>query len=97
MNINRTFSLPVATAMKLKGERNQSRTVTKAVNKYLSDREEFSLADVPLFQLMSAVAARTDDESLKVLLYNKIKESQSRKNPRGINDIPWKGPPSGKR
>lgn len=93
MNINRTFSLPVATAMKLKGERNQSRTVTKAVNKYLADREEFSLSDVPLFQLMSAVAARTDDESLKVLLYNKIKASNSRKNPRTLRDIKWKTPP----
>lgn len=74
MNINRTFSLPVATAMKLKGERNQSRTVTKAVNKYLRDQEDFSMADVPLSQLMSALAARTDDESLKVLLYSKIKD-----------------------
>jgi len=79
MNINRTFSLPVATAIKLKTERNQSRTVTKAVNKYLADREEFSLQDVPLFQLMSAVAARTDDESLKVLLYNKIKDGSKEK------------------
>jgi len=82
--------------MKLKGERNQSRTVTKAVNKYLSDQEDFSLVDVPLNQLMSAVADRTDDESLKVLLYNKIKESKSRKNPRTLNDIKWKGPPSRK-
>ena len=93
MNINRTFSLPVSTAMKLKGERNQYRTVTKAVNKYLSDREDFSLKDVPIWSLMSQVADRTDDEALKVLLYNKIKELNSRKNPARINDINWKAPP----
>ena len=92
MNINRTFSIPVATAMKLKGERNQSRTVTRAVNKYLSDREDFSLKDVPIWSLMSQVADRTDDEALKLLLYNKIKEINSKRNPVSINEINWKGP-----
>jgi hypothetical protein len=73
MRINRTFSLPVPLVIKMKSLRNQSATVERAVSKYLNEKEEFELGDLPLFQLMSAVAARTDDESLKVLLYSKIK------------------------
>lgn len=69
MNINRTFSLPVATAMKLKGEKNQSRVVTRAVNKYLSDREDFSISDVPLRQAMRALQVRDDcPEGIKALI-----------------------------
>ena len=80
--------------MKLKGERNQSRTVTKAVNKYLKEREAFSIADVPIHVLMSQLADRTDDDSLKLLLYNKISETNRKKNPRSLSDIKWKGPPA---
>jgi hypothetical protein len=93
MNINRTFSLPVSTAMKLKGERNQSRTVTKAVNKYLSDQQDFSLADVPIRQLMAAIHARDDcPETLKAVLLIEL-NNKPKKNPRRINDIKWKTPP----
>lgn len=69
MNINRTFSLPVATAMKLKGERNQSRTVTKAVTKYLDDRDDFSIADMPLRQILAALSNRNDcPDGIKALI-----------------------------
>ena len=92
MNINRTFSLPVATAMKLKGERNQSRTVTKAVNKYLSDLQDFSVGDVPIRQLMAALQARDDcPETLKAILLIEL-NNKPKKNPRSINDIKWKAP-----
>lgn len=85
MNINRTFSLPVATAMKLKGERNQSRTVTKAVNKYLSDRDDFNLGDVPIRQLMAALQHRNDcPEHIKAVLLLELTnkpEEKSRPSP----------------
>jgi len=92
MNINRTFSLPVSTAMKLKGERNQSLTVTKAVNKYLSDQQDFSLADVPIRQLMAALHARDESsEALKAILLIELKANKQ--NPRSLSEIKWKGPP----
>jgi len=94
MRMTKTFSLDVKTIIKLKACRNQSAVVERAVNKYLNEKEEFDMGDVPLFQLMSAVAARTSDESLKLLLYNKIKESQNKKSPRSINEIKWKAPKS---
>ena len=77
MNINRTFSIPVATAMKLKGERNQSAIVTRAVNKYLSDRDDFSIGDVPIRQLMAALHAREDcPDHLKAILLLELKQKQ---------------------
>lgn len=69
MNINRTFSLPVATAMKLKGERNQSRTVTRAVNKYLDEKEEYSPSDLPTRQIMLVLRLREDcPKAIRVLI-----------------------------
>ena len=69
MNINRTFSLPVATAMKLKAERNQSRTVTRAVNKYLDEKEEYSPSDLPTRQIMLVLRLREDcPQSIRVLI-----------------------------
>ena len=94
MKVNRTYSIDVSLVQALRSKRNQSDTVCRALRLYLAGEDEFSISDVPLFQLMAALAARTDDESLKVLLYNKIKESQAKKNPRSINDIKWKGPPT---
>jgi hypothetical protein len=94
MKVNRTYSIDVSLVQALRSKRNQSDTVCRALRLYLAGEEEFSITDVPLFQLMAALAARTDDESLKVLLYNKIKEAQAKKNPRSINEIKWKGPPN---
>ena len=69
MNINRTFSIPVATAMKLKAERNQSRTVTKAVNKYLDEKEEYSPSDLPTRQIMLVLRLRKDcPAAIRVLI-----------------------------
>jgi len=69
MNINRTFSIPVATAVKLKGERNQSRTVTKAVNKYLKEKSEFDLTDATTRSLMAVISNRVDTpEYIKVII-----------------------------
>jgi len=69
MNINRTFSIPVATAVKLKAERNQSRTVTRAVNKYLDEKEEYSPSDLPTRQIMLVLRLREDcPQSIRVLI-----------------------------
>ena len=69
MNINRTFSIPVSTAMKLKGERNQSRTVTRAVNKYLDEKEEYSPSDLPTRQIMLVLRLREDcPEAIRTLI-----------------------------
>ena len=94
MKVNRTYSIDVSLVQALRSKRNQSDTVCRALRLYLAGEDEFSIADVPLFQLMAAVAARTDDESLSVLLYGKIKDAQAKKNPRSLNDIKWKGPPT---
>lgn len=65
--------------MKLKGERNQSRTVTKAVNKFLSDREDFSMADVPIRNLMAALHARDEcPEHLKAILLIELNQKEAK-------------------
>ena len=76
MRINRTFSLPVSLAIKLKTERNQSRTVSRAVEKYLNDREEFSPADIPIRQLFAAIHARDEcpDHIKAVILHELTKK-----------------------
>ena len=75
MNINRTFSIPVATAMKLKAERNQSRTVTKAVNKYLDEKAEYSPSDLPTRQIMLVLRLREDcPAAIRVLIDNYFDE-----------------------
>ena len=73
MRINRTFSIPVSLAIKLKTERNQSKTVARAVTKDLNEREEFSPADVPIRQLLAALTAREDcPEHLKALILHEL-------------------------
>ena len=69
MKINRTFCLPVPTAMKLKAVRNQSALVTKAVNKYLDAKDSYDLSDATTRSLMAVVSNREDTpEYIKVIL-----------------------------
>ena len=69
MKINRTFCLPVPTAMKLKAVRNQSALVTKAVNKYLDEKDSYDLSDATTRSLMAVVSNREDTpEYIKVIL-----------------------------
>ena len=83
MKVNRTYSIDVDLVQALRSKRNQSNTVGRALRLYLAGEDEFSIGDVPLTELMSAVAARTDDESLKVLLYGKIKaQKKSESSPK---------------
>lgn len=76
MRINRTFSLPVPLVIKLKSSKNQSRIVEKAVRKYLDEKEEFSLSDLPTRQLLSALSNRDDiDGVLKAAVIAQLSTS----------------------
>ena len=75
MRINRTYSLPVQLVTRLSRERNQSRTVEKAVYKYLSEKEDYTLADIPTRQLMAALHARNIDPVLNAALINQLSTS----------------------
>ena len=75
MRMNKTFSLDVKTIIKLKAQRNQSMTVEKAVNKYLAEKDDFSLADIPTRQLIAALLHRTDDVVLSAALKNQLSTS----------------------
>lgn len=76
MNINRTFSIPVATAMKLKAERNQSRTVAKAVNKFLNEKEGFSVGDVETRAILSLLTSRSDlPEHIRVIIQQYLRDN----------------------
>ena len=83
MKINRTFSIPVSTAMKLKTVRNQSAVVSKAVEKYLADREDFSIADIPLRQAMASLQARKDcPDSIKALIQLELNQKNVQSAPK---------------
>lgn len=75
MRMTKTFSLDVKTIIKLKAQRNQSATVEKAVNKYLAEKDDFSLADIPTRQLIAALLHRTDDVVLSAALKNQLSTS----------------------
>ena len=75
MRVNRTFSLPIPLITRLARERNQSRTVEKAVYKYLSEKEDYSLADIPTRQLLAALHARKLDPVLDAALINQLSTS----------------------
>lgn len=76
MRINRTFSLPVPLVIKLKSSKNQSRIVEKAVRKYLDEKDEFSVSDVPTRQLLSALSNRDDiDDVLRAAVIAQLSTS----------------------
>ena len=69
MKINRTFSIPVKLALRLKAVRNQSALVSRAVYKYLDEKDEFSSSDMPSRSLLSAITNRDDvPEHIKVII-----------------------------
>ena len=69
MKINRTFSIPVPIALKLKTSRNQSALVSRAIDLYMSESDTYSLSDLPTAQLMRALVQRTDcPKPIRVLL-----------------------------
>jgi hypothetical protein len=69
VKINRTFSIPVSIAMRLKSERNQSSTVSKAVKKYLDEKDEYDPTDLPTRRLMLILRQKDDcPQSIRVLI-----------------------------
>ncbi len=75
MKINRTFSIPVALAIKLKTVRNQSALVSKAVSKYLNEKEDYSAGDMPSRGLLSAITNREDvPEHIKVVIQHYLEQ-----------------------
>ena len=75
MRMTKTFSLDVKTIIKLKGCANQSAVVERAVLKYLNEREEFSLGDIPANRLAAALLYKTDDPVLAAALKNQLTTS----------------------
>ena len=60
MKINRTFSIPVPIALKLKTSRNQSALVARAISLYMSESETYSVSDLQTTQLMRVLVQRQD-------------------------------------
>ena len=76
VRINRTFSLPVPLVIKLKSSKNHSRIVEKAVRKYLDEKDEFSVSDLPTRQLLSALSNRKDiDDVLRAAVIAQLSTS----------------------
>jgi len=83
MKINRTFSIPVSTAIKLKTVRNQSALVGRAIEKYLREREDFSVADIPLRQAMAALSARDEcPDGIKALIQIELEKKTVKSPPK---------------
>jgi hypothetical protein len=58
MKINRTFSIDIDLAQKLKRKANQSETICRALRKYLSEEGEFDLTSVPTLVLLTVLSTR---------------------------------------
>ena len=76
MRINRTFSLPVKLAIRLKACRNQSSVVSKAVEKYLNEKQQYSLADEETRFLLASLTSRDDiPEHIRVLIQQYFRDN----------------------
>ena len=58
MKINRTYSMDYDLVIALAKKSNQSLEVCRAVRKHLNGQDDFSLADVPIRQLLASLQAR---------------------------------------
>lgn len=78
MKINRTFSIPVPIALKLKKSRNQSALVSRAIDLYMKESDTYSVGDLPTIQLMRALVQRTDcPKHIRVLLNDALDNTYS--------------------
>ena len=83
MKINRTFSIPVKLALRLKAVSNQSALVSRAIDKYLCDQEDFSIRDVPLREAMRALQVRGDcPEGIKALIQIELEKKLVKSAPK---------------
>ena len=60
MKVNRTYSMDYDLVIALARKSNQSLEVCKALRKHLNGQDEFSLADIPIKQLLASLQARFD-------------------------------------
>jgi len=61
----------------LKGCRNQSAVVERAVNKYLNEKDEFRLVDVPTSALLAQLTNRDDcPKAVLLLIQNELTTRQ---------------------
>jgi len=60
MKVNRTYSMDYDLVIQLAKKVNQSKEVCVAVRKHLNGAEDFSLADVPIMQLLATLQSRFD-------------------------------------
>ena len=60
MKVNRTYSMDYDLVIKLAKKHNQSLEVCKALRKHLDGQDDFSLADIPVRQLLASLQARFD-------------------------------------
>ena len=58
MKVNRTYSMDYDLVIQLAKKVNQSQEVCRAVRKHLNGSEDFSLADIPILQLLGALQSR---------------------------------------
>ena len=58
MKVNRTYSMDYDLVIKLARKVNQSKEVCVALRKHLDGEDSFSLADVPIRQLLAALQSR---------------------------------------
>jgi len=58
MKVNRTYSMDMDLVIQLAKKHNQSREVCAAVRKHLKGQADFSLADVPIRQLLASLQSR---------------------------------------
>jgi len=68
MRINRTFSIPVALVHELRKKHNQSETVTRALRKYLSDTEEYTLNEASNMNILRELQMRFEPMSAEMEL-----------------------------
>ena len=67
MKINRTYSMDYDLVIQLSRKTNQSKTVCKAVRKYLSEEEEISPADFETRQLLAALQSRFEPDTFQYI------------------------------
>ena len=76
MKIARTFTIDYHLYQELRKKPNQSRIVERAVRAYLNGSEEYSVAELPIRNLMAALHAREDTpNAIKLLIHDYLTSS----------------------
>ena len=65
MKVNRTYSMDYDLVIQLGRKTNQSKTVCKAVRKYLDEKKEITPADFTTRQLLAALQSRFEPDTFQ--------------------------------